>query len=106
MTDETLPAFGPIIEASRDDDDAVFVKLAQHRLTWGEAVMRLKDNRTRLRASVVDRGDQVLADLGRAQQEQLGRRTRDPEFDHPHPAVSAWPGCPARHRLAHSELTS
>ena len=75
VTDRTLPSFGPIIEASRDADDAVFVKLAQHRLTWGEAVMRLKDNRTKLRASVVDRADQVTAELGRAQQEQLGRRT-------------------------------
>lgn len=75
VTDDTLPSFGPIIEASRDADDAVFVKLAQHRLTWGEAVMGLKDNRTKLHASVIDRADQVTAELGRAQQEQLTRRT-------------------------------
>lgn len=73
--DGTLPSFGPILEAGRDDDDAVYVGLAQRRLTWGEAVMRLRANRTRLRAAMIARGDKVLSEVSRMQQAQLDRRT-------------------------------
>ncbi len=41
-TDKTIPGFGPVIEASWNDDDVVFVNLAHHKVTWGEAIMRLR----------------------------------------------------------------
>jgi hypothetical protein len=74
VTYNTLPSFGPIIEAARDQDDATFVQLTERKVTWGEAVMRLKKNRTTLRADLTARADQVLAELGNQQQEQLNRR--------------------------------
>jgi hypothetical protein len=74
VTYNTLPSFGPIIEAARDEDDATFVQLAEHKVTWGEAVMRLKRNRTTLRANLTARADQVLAELGKQEEEQRNRR--------------------------------
>jgi hypothetical protein len=71
-TYNTLPCFGPIIEAARDEDDATFVQLTEQKVAWGNAVMQLKRNRTRLRADLTARADQVLAELGK--QEQLNRR--------------------------------
>ncbi|HQT79048.1 MAG TPA: hypothetical protein PLD10_18500 [Rhodopila sp.] len=73
-TTNTLPSFVPIIEASRDNDDAAFVGLARHKHTWGETIMRLKDNRTRFRAALIARADQAGADLSTLQQQQLDRR--------------------------------
>jgi len=74
VTYNTLPSFGPIIETARDQDDATFVQLTEHKVTWGEAVMRLKGNRTTLRADLTAHADQVLAELDKQQQEQLNRR--------------------------------
>jgi hypothetical protein len=74
VTYQALPSFGPIIEAARDEDDATFVQLTERKVTWGEAVMRLKRNRTTLRANLTARADQVLAELGKQEQEQLNRR--------------------------------
>lgn len=74
VANKTLPAFGPIVEASRDDDDAIFVELAQRKLTWGRAVMRLKSTRTRLRADLIARADQVLGEARKLEQQQLNRR--------------------------------
>jgi len=73
-TYNTLPSFGPIIEAATDEDDATFVQLTEKKVTWGNAVMQLKRNRTRLRADLTARADQVLAELGKQEQEQLNRR--------------------------------
>jgi hypothetical protein len=74
VTYNTLPSFGPIIEAARDEDDATFAQLTKQKVTWGEAVMRLKRDRTTLRANLTARADQVLAELGKQEQEQLNRR--------------------------------
>jgi hypothetical protein len=74
VTYNTLPSFGPIIEAARDQDDATFVQLTERKVTWGEAVMRLKRNRTTLRADLTARADQVLGEVGKQEQEQLNRR--------------------------------
>jgi hypothetical protein len=72
---DTLPSFGPIIEAARDPDDATFVQLTERKVTWGEAVMQLKRNRTTLRADLTAHADQVLAELGKQEDEQRNRRT-------------------------------
>ncbi len=37
--------------------------------------MRLKSNRTELRARLIARADQVIAEIDKLQQEQLNRRT-------------------------------
>ena len=74
VTYNTLPSFGPIIEAARDEDDATLVQLTEQKVTWGKAVMQLKRNRTTLRANLTARADQVLAELGKQEEEQRNRR--------------------------------
>jgi hypothetical protein len=74
VTYNTLPSFGPIIEAARDRDDATFVQLTERKVTWGEAVMRLRKTRTTLRADLTAHADQVLAELGKQEEEQRNRR--------------------------------
>ena len=75
VTKETLQSFAPIIEASRDVDNEVFVKLARHEMTWGGAVLCLQRSRTKLRANFIARADHVGADIDKLQQAQLNRRT-------------------------------
>lgn len=75
VANATFPSFGPAVEAAQDNDDAVFVKLAERKLTWGQALMQLKVNRTRLRADLLARTDRVVIELGNLQQAQLNRRT-------------------------------
>lgn len=75
VTYTTLPGFGPIIEQGRDNDDAVYVMLARHKLTWGQGVMRLKVNRTELRAALIAQADQITARIGNAQEAERNRRT-------------------------------
>ncbi len=71
----TLPSLGPIVEASRDDDAAAFVALAHRRSTWGDTVVRLMKNRTKLRAALIDQANQTVADISKLQQQQFNRRT-------------------------------
>jgi hypothetical protein len=75
VTYATIPSLGPIIEEARNEDYLAFVKLARRRQTWGETVMRLMSNRTKLRADVIARVDQVIGTVGEMQQEQLNRRS-------------------------------
>jgi hypothetical protein len=74
VSESALQSFGPLVERGRDADDAVFVKLAQRKITWGEAVVALRVNRTKLRADVIASGRQVVAEIDKAQQQQLNRR--------------------------------
>jgi hypothetical protein len=69
-----LPSFGPIIERARDKDDSVYVMLAHRKLTWGQAVMRLRADRTELRAGVITRAEEMIARVGAAQEEERNRR--------------------------------
>ncbi len=73
--DTTIPSFGPIIEASWNDDNTVFVKLAHHQTTWGDAIMSLKRNKTKLRTDLIARADQVAAEVTKMEQAQFNRRT-------------------------------
>lgn len=73
--DTTVPTLGPVIEQARNDDAAVFVRLARRELTWGDAVLHLMRNRTALRAGLVSGANQLIRDLAEVQQAQLGRRT-------------------------------
>jgi hypothetical protein len=75
VTYTDLPSFGPSIEKAQDDDDSVFVMLAHHKLTWGQGVVRLKADRTALRASLIARTDELVAQTAAAQEEERNRRT-------------------------------
>lgn len=71
----TLPSFRPIFEAGWNDDEAVFVKLTNHKIGWGEALMALKSNATKLQTAVISHAEQVLADLEKQEEAQISRRT-------------------------------
>ena len=74
-TDATVASIGPIIEASWNDNNAVFVKLVHHQMRWGETVTRLKGDRIKLRADVIARADKVSEELGKLQMAQFNRNT-------------------------------
>ncbi|HEX2940878.1 MAG TPA: hypothetical protein VHO91_07505, partial [Rhodopila sp.] len=75
IAEATFPVCGPSIEAAQDNDDAVFVRLAERKLTWGQAVMQLKVNRTKLRADLFARVDGFISERGKLQQAEWDRRT-------------------------------
>jgi hypothetical protein len=66
----------PAIELGRpvDEDDATFVQLAEYKVTCGKSVMQLRRNSMELHADLIARAGQVLAELGKLQQEQINRR--------------------------------
>ncbi len=74
VTYTTLPGFGPIIEQARDDDDAIYVMIARHKLTWGQGVMRLKVNRTKMRAALIAYADQINERTANMAEEVRNRR--------------------------------
>jgi hypothetical protein len=71
----TIPSFGPVVEASWNDDTVVFVKLAHREMTWGEAVIRLKSNTIKMRADLIARADQVSAQISKVDQTEYNRST-------------------------------
>jgi hypothetical protein len=71
----TIPSFGPIVDASWDSDTEVFVKLAHREMTWGEAVIRLRSNSTKMRADLIARADQVSAQISKVDQTEYNRST-------------------------------
>lgn len=73
--DATIPGIGPILEAWWDDDNVVFVKLVHHQVTWGEVVVRLRSNRTKMRANAIARADRVSEDISKMELAQFNRRT-------------------------------
>jgi hypothetical protein len=74
VADNTLPSFGPIIDGSGNEDDAIFVQLSQHKMAWGTAVLRLKYNRTKLRSDLFTAADQIITNLNKMEEEQLNGR--------------------------------
>jgi hypothetical protein len=71
----TIPSFRPIFETWWDNDDIVFVRLAHHKIAWGEAVLALRGNATKLQAEAISHADLVLAELEKQEQAQIARRT-------------------------------
>lgn len=71
---QTTPAYVPIIIATWNKDDEVFVQLARRKMAWGDAVMRLKANRTELLTKVADQLSRMTRELNERQQKALDRR--------------------------------
>ena len=74
-TDATIPSIGPIIEASWNDENVMFVKLAHHQMKWGEAVTSLRTNKIKLRSDLVDRAGKASEELNRIDLARYNRRT-------------------------------
>jgi hypothetical protein len=70
-----LPAFAPIIMQARAANDAILALLAERKLAWGAAVVRLRENRARALGKVADRTIEVVVQSARAEQTELARRT-------------------------------
>ena len=58
-----------------NEAEAVFVKLAHRQIRWGEAVMLLQNDITKLRAELIARADQASAEIGKMELSQFNRRT-------------------------------
>ncbi len=71
----SLPAFAPIIMEARAENDAILALLAERKLTWGAAVVRLRTNRARALGKVADRATEMIVQLTRAEQAEEARRT-------------------------------
>jgi hypothetical protein len=64
----------PIVLTTWNKDDEVLVQLVKHKIAWGEAVMRLKANRTEMLFKVTDQTSRSIAELNRSKQAELDRR--------------------------------
>jgi hypothetical protein len=71
----SLPVFAPIIMEARAENDAILALLAERKLTWGAAVVRLRTNRARALGKVADRATEMIVQSTRAEQTELARRT-------------------------------
>jgi hypothetical protein len=69
------PLYVPIVLTGWNNDDEVLVLLAQRKLTWGDAVMRLRVNRAETLTKVADQLSRSMAQLnqerGRAQPQSV-----------------------------------
>ncbi|MBN9510327.1 MAG: hypothetical protein J0I21_14580 [Alphaproteobacteria bacterium] len=71
----SLPSFAPIILEARAENDAILALLAERKLTWGAAVVRLRTNRARTLGKVADRATELVVQITRTKQAELARRT-------------------------------
>jgi hypothetical protein len=70
----TIPAYVPIVIAAWNKDDEVFVLLARRKIAWGDAVLRLKANRSELLTKVTDQLSRMTTELNQRKQMELNRR--------------------------------
>jgi hypothetical protein len=68
------PLYVPIVLTGWNNDDNVLVLLAQRKLGWGDAVMRLRVNRAETLTKVADQLTGSLAQLNKEEQAALSRR--------------------------------
>jgi hypothetical protein len=68
------PLYIPIVLTGWNNDDEVLVLLAQRKLTWGDAVMRLRVNRAETLTKVADQLSRSMAQLNQEREAALSRR--------------------------------
>jgi hypothetical protein len=68
------PLYVPIVLTGWNNDDEVLVLLAQRKLAWGEAIMRLRANRAETLTKVADQLSRSMAQLNQEKQAALSRR--------------------------------
>jgi hypothetical protein len=68
------PLYVPIVLTGWNNDDEVLVLLAQRKLTWGDAVMRLRVNRAETLTKVADQLSRSMAQLNQEREAALSRR--------------------------------
>ena len=68
------PLYVPIVLIGWNNDDEVLVLLAQRKLTWGDAVMRLRVNRAETLTKVADQLSRSMAQLNQEKEAALSRR--------------------------------
>lgn len=70
----SAPVYLPIVLAAWNKDDEVFILLARRKVTWGDALMRLKANRAELLANLAGQMARTEAALNETKQATLDRR--------------------------------
>jgi len=66
MMRDGLSSYVPILLASRDRQDQILVLLAQRKIPWGEAVLRLRASRTALLKDITEKSDWRSAEFSRS----------------------------------------
>ena len=74
MIEREDPLYVPIVLTGWSNDDEVLVLLAQRKLTWGDAVMRLRVNRAETLTKVADQLSRSMAQLNQEREAALSRR--------------------------------
>jgi hypothetical protein len=74
--ESTAPVYVPIVIAAWNRDDEVLVLLARRKITWGDAVMRLKANRVELITKLTDQMSQTMTQLTQRKESELNRRAK------------------------------
>jgi hypothetical protein len=74
--ESTAPVYVPIVIAAWNRDDEVLVLLARRKITWGDAVMRLKANRVELMTKLTDQMSQTMTQLTQRKESELNRRAK------------------------------
>jgi hypothetical protein len=68
VTQQGLYSFLPAILADEDRQDRIYTLLIQKKITWGEAVLRLKASRTGLLESLAATNDRLQAEATQSEQ--------------------------------------
>jgi len=68
------PLYVPIVLTGWNNDDQVLVLVAQRKLTWGVAVMRLRVNRAETLTKVAEQLSRSMAQLNQEREAALSRR--------------------------------
>ena len=74
VIERTDPLYVPIVLTGWNNDDEVLVLVAQRKLAWGDAVMRLRANRAEMLAKAADQLSRSMAQLNQERQAALARR--------------------------------
>jgi hypothetical protein len=69
-----LSSYVPIVLADRDRQDRIIVLLMQQKITWGEAVLRLKASRTTLLAGISEETERRGSELSRSAEAERANR--------------------------------
>jgi hypothetical protein len=75
MSRASLSGYAPIVLAEWDRQDRVVVELSQRKISWGEAVLRLRESRTTLLTGINEETERQSSALTRSAQAERANQT-------------------------------
>lgn len=71
---DVMPTALPVLAANWNKDDKTFVQLAMRKLTWGQAVIKIRENRAEMLDAISHQILQLAQQLNAERQAELSRR--------------------------------